>query len=148
MKNNKDAFTMIELIFVIVILGVLASIAIPKLGSVKITAGIAMARSDLAAIRSSIMSERQRSLVQGDASYITKLTPATTDNMLFTGDGAGRTLLTYGIKKGSSAGEWDINSDTQYEFNSGTQVTVFDYNTTTGLFSCTSGLNDCDALSN
>ena len=31
MKNNRTAFTMIELIFVIVILGILAAVAIPKL---------------------------------------------------------------------------------------------------------------------
>ena len=33
-KSNKSAFTMVELIFVIVIIGILASIAIPKLSGV------------------------------------------------------------------------------------------------------------------
>lgn len=148
MKNYKNAFTMIELIFVIIIIGILASMAISKLGSTKITVDIANARSDIAAIRSAIITERQRSLLRGSPSYISKLTPLITDTMLFTGDGAGRVLLTYGIKKGSGAGEWDINSDTQYEFNSGAQITVFDYNSTNGSFNCTNGVNDCDALSN
>lgn len=148
MKKTKNAFSMIELIFVIVIIGILASIAVPKFGSMKNTADLSTARSDVAAIRLAIMSERQRSLVQGNASYISKLTPTTTSTILFTGDGAGRTLLTYGIKEGTLAGDWTINSDTQYQYNSGTQVTVFDYNATSGMFNCTAGLNDCDSLAN
>lgn len=35
MKTNKSAFTMIELIFVIVILGILAAVAIPKLAATR-----------------------------------------------------------------------------------------------------------------
>ena len=35
MKNSRNAFTMIELIFVIVILGILAAVAIPKLAATR-----------------------------------------------------------------------------------------------------------------
>ena len=35
MQNSKNAFTMIELIFVIVILGILAAVAIPKLSATR-----------------------------------------------------------------------------------------------------------------
>jgi general secretion pathway protein G len=35
MKNHKNAFTMIELIFVIVILGILAAVAIPKFAATR-----------------------------------------------------------------------------------------------------------------
>lgn len=41
MKKSKNAFTMIELIFVIVILGILASVAIPKLAATRDDAKIA-----------------------------------------------------------------------------------------------------------
>ena len=41
MKNSKNAFTMIELIFVIVILGILAAVAIPKLAVTRNDAKIA-----------------------------------------------------------------------------------------------------------
>ncbi|NWF67264.1 MAG: type II secretion system protein, partial [Campylobacterales bacterium] len=41
----KHAFTMLELVFVIVVLGVLASIAIPRLGATRDDAQIAKAKS-------------------------------------------------------------------------------------------------------
>jgi len=56
MKNYKHAFTMIELIFVIVILGVLAAVAIPKLAATrddaevsKIAQNIMVGASEIAA---------------------------------------------------------------------------------------------------
>lgn len=60
---KRAAFTMIELIFVIVILGILAAVAIPKLAGVQDDAlvssentGIASARSGVAAIRGRLLS--------------------------------------------------------------------------------------------
>jgi len=41
MQNSKNAFTMIELIFVIVILGILAAVAIPKLSATRNDAKVA-----------------------------------------------------------------------------------------------------------
>lgn len=40
MQNSRNAFTMIELIFVIVILGILASVAIPKLAATRTDAEV------------------------------------------------------------------------------------------------------------
>ncbi len=40
MKNSSNAFTMIELIFVIVILGILAAVAIPKLAATRTDAEV------------------------------------------------------------------------------------------------------------
>ena len=48
MKNTKKAFTMIELIFVIVIIGILASVAIPKLAATRDDAKVSTSLSDLA----------------------------------------------------------------------------------------------------
>ncbi len=147
MKHKKSAFTMIELIFVMVILGVLATVALPRFGGVKNTSDLAKAKSDVVAIRSAIMTERQSSLVRGTSDYIPKLTPTVASNILFTGDGAGRTLLSYGIRKGTGAGDWNIVNDTNYTFNSGTQTTTFSYDSDTGLFTCAAGVGDCDKLS-
>ena len=56
---KRKAFTMIELVFVIVVIGILAAIAIPKFAATRDDAQIAKGRSDVAAIRAAIVSERQ-----------------------------------------------------------------------------------------
>lgn len=150
MINNKSAFTMVELIFVIIILGILATVAIPKFTGMQNTAQLSNARSDVAAIRSAIMTERQRSLVKGDSTYISSLTPLATSAILFSGNGT-RKLLSYGIQAGTGAGGWSINDFVAhtYDFNSGSKTTTFTYVPTTGIFNCIpASSNDCDALAN
>jgi len=153
MKNSKHAFTMIELIFVVIIIGILASMAVTKLGSMKNTADIANARADVAAIRSAIFSERQRSLVRGNTGgslYIPKLSAnfSTNPTTLFTGNGS-RTLLTYGMKAGTGAGDWEMTADNNYTYHSDSKTTLFSYDATTGKFDCTPApTNDCNATAN
>ncbi|MBU0581339.1 MAG: type II secretion system GspH family protein [Candidatus Margulisbacteria bacterium] len=53
---NKNAFTMIELIFVIVILGILAAIAIPKLTATRDESLIVRELSDLKTAKMDVMS--------------------------------------------------------------------------------------------
>ncbi|NLN00193.1 MAG: prepilin-type N-terminal cleavage/methylation domain-containing protein, partial [Campylobacteraceae bacterium] len=47
----RKAFTMVELVFVIVILGILAAVAIPRLAASRDDASLVKAKSDLSAIR-------------------------------------------------------------------------------------------------
>ncbi|MSN96025.1 prepilin-type N-terminal cleavage/methylation domain-containing protein [Campylobacter sp. FMV-PI01] len=62
----KKAFTMIELIFVIVILGILAGIGIPKLAVTRDDAMIAKLRADIASIRSGIAHEKGRHMIEAN----------------------------------------------------------------------------------
>jgi len=94
---KRAAFTMIELIFVIVILGILAAVAIPKLAGVQDDAlvssektGIASARSGTAAIRGRALSRPGQQITisitaitgtQGTITYDTNTTPGNPDSV-------------------------------------------------------------------
>lgn len=68
MKNLK-AFTMIELIFVIVVLGILAGVAVPKLAATRDDATIAKMRGDIAAIRSGLSLVRSENMMRGVSTW-------------------------------------------------------------------------------
>ena len=70
MRNNR-AFTMIEVIFVIVVIGILAGVAIPKFAATRDDAEIAKARAAVGAMRSAIATERQKRILKGDFTAIT-----------------------------------------------------------------------------
>ena len=133
----KNAFTMIELIFVIVILGILSAVALPKFSGMGTEAHIAKARSDISSIRSSILTERQSRLIKGDSSWISGLSQNQTT--LFDGNDSDHTLLQYGIASGTTDGKWE-NTDgdpyKEYKFHIDNLDIVFDYNSTTGRFDC------------
>jgi len=136
---------MIELVFVIVVIGILATIAIPRLAATRDDAQIAKARSDIAAIRAAIVSERQSRLLQGNSSYINQLHVGIAGNKttLFDSNGsADVTLLQYGITtQNESDGHWDdtvaqVNGRWTYVFRLfGTDIN-FVYNRTRGTFDC------------
>jgi len=143
--NSSKAFTMIELIFVIVILGILATVALPKFGNTRELADIAKGRADIATIRTAIVNERQTRLILGDPSYIDKLSTGVAGDKLFTGNGAGRVLLTYGITAGTGSGDWARTNDTTYTYKVGSAATTFTYTPATGLFTCVASV-DCNKL--
>ena len=62
----RRGFTMIELIFVIVIIGILAGIAVPKLAATRDDAIVTQGKSDVAAIRTALATERQKRILRGD----------------------------------------------------------------------------------
>lgn len=141
---KRTAFTMIELVFVIVILGILAAIAIPKMAATRDDAQIAKGRSDVAAIRAAIVSERQGRLLQGQSSYITALDGVSSN--LFDGPDANHTLLQYGIAPQDANGHWR-KANGKYIFKVLNVDNEFTYNSADGTFSCTSGTY-CGKLTN
>lgn len=142
MKFSR-AFTVIELIFVIVVLGILASVALPKFGKTREMADIAKGRGDVATIRSAIANKRQSSVILGSASYPTA---AELDaGGLFGG------VLMYPMSESTASGNWDnpgANGDGVYNYYVGSTPTQFDYNASNGNFGCTdTAANHCNELS-
>jgi general secretion pathway protein G len=131
----KHAFTVIELIFVIVILGILSAVALPKFAKNKEMADIGKGKADVATIRAAIINERQKRILKGDNSWISKLSSSNTT--LFTGDGTNE-LLKYGITSSASAGHWSVTANTNdykhYTYMIGTTACKFVYNATDGSF--------------
>ncbi len=147
MKNfEKTAFTMVELVFVIVILGILAAIAIPKFATTRVDAQIAKGRSDISSIRSAIVTERQSRIIKGDSSWISALSGASTN--LFDGNDTNHTLLMYGLTSSSASGQWS-GTDPNYTFKVGSSDCGFHYNSSNGKFDLnTSQASICDKLVN
>jgi general secretion pathway protein G len=86
----RRGFSMVELVFVIVIIGILAGVAIPKFAATRDDAVITQGRSDVAAIRTAISTERQKRILRGDYN-------ATYDV---------ESLLNYGLSN-----RWTVNGD-------------------------------------
>jgi general secretion pathway protein G len=61
----KKAFTMIELVFVIVVIGILSAIAVPKFAATRDDAVITKARTTIASVRSAISTKRQKNILRG-----------------------------------------------------------------------------------
>ena len=83
MEFNKNhlGFTMIELIMVIVIVGILAAVAIPKFAMNRDDAIITNAKTVISSIRSALATEKQRRVLSGNFTPITTLSSATWYNV-------------------------------------------------------------------
>jgi general secretion pathway protein G len=132
---------MIELVFVIVVLGILAAIAIPRFAASRDDAQVAKGRSDIAAVRAAIVSERQTRLLSGDTRYIDKLHSSTAT--LFDGNGSSK-LLQYGIAVGNANGHWNSPSCSgtnptsvcTYVYTVMGENVTFTYSQANGTFDC------------
>jgi general secretion pathway protein G len=143
MKTSKNAFTMIEIVFVIVVLAILASVAIPRFSATRVDAQITKGRADVASIRLAIVNERQRRLIKGDSAWITQLHGLNT-GYYFDGVDANHTLLMYGIKAEDKNGHWHGQSGLTYKFKLEDADNVFTYDPNNGTFLCTSGTRCSD----
>jgi general secretion pathway protein G len=145
MKNSKNAFTMVELVFVIVVLGILAAIAVPKMAATRDDAQITKGRADISSIRSAIVTERQTRLIKGDSTFINQLHSSATS--LFDSNGTvGIELLMYGITPENKDGHWHItgtpcsgttpNTVCTYYFKVLGADNNFTYSQANGTFNC------------
>lgn len=119
MLLNRRAFTMIELIFVIVIISILATVALPKLSISRDDALIVNGKATLAAVRAAITTERQKRVLRGDFTNITDLSSSGSGQIFttFNADNRGvqSEVLAYPLKSGTSPGMWQ-KSGSNYTF--------------------------------
>jgi prepilin-type N-terminal cleavage/methylation domain-containing protein len=70
-RTGQSGFTLIELVIVIVILGILAAVAIPKYEDMREQARVATLKGELGSIRSAIAIQYSRNALNGGAAFPT-----------------------------------------------------------------------------
>jgi general secretion pathway protein G len=137
----KSAFTMIELVFVIVILGILAAVAIPKMWVTRDDAIIVKLKTQVSTIQAAISSKYTKLILEGNNSC-PNLENDPNDDKLFEG------ILNNPIYKNSSSLKWDGNgTDYNATYNSSVVKFKYDNNPDNGCkFYCdsASGEFSCD----
>ena len=149
---------MLELIFIIVIIGVLSAIAIPKFALNRDDAIVSKAKSTLSAVRSSIATERQKRILRGKFTPITQLSEKEGDSVSLFNAFDGNTslpVLEYSpisCKSSGYDGCWEIlqlgsNSDeAEYAFNLPTVGTAIKFKLQKNKFNCISDDKLCSKL--
>ena len=130
MSSSRKAFTMIELVFVIVVIGILSAIAIPKFAATRDDAVITRARETIASVRSALTTEHQKQVLRGVFADIN----ASTVGNDFSG------VLQYKPKlcSASKCGGWSFDTSTKkYTFHGPTGDVVFKLES--NRFNCKSG---------
>ena len=136
---------MLELTFVIVIIGILSAIAIPRFAATRDDATVTKARTTVSSVRNAVAAERQKRILRGD------FTRPIVDLALTNGynqpifdfyDGnntAGNEVLSYPLRSCMAAGAegcWVSNADTTYSYvmPGGSQTVPFILNN--NIFTC------------
>ena len=70
-SRSKKAFTMLELVFILVILGILAAVAIPKISATRDDAKLVALKSDINTIKTALPAHF---LAQGQGTFLTAVT--------------------------------------------------------------------------
>ena len=152
MKNlkSKSAFTMIELVFVIVVIGILASVAIPRFSATRDDAEVTNARVTVSSVRSSLSMERQKRILRGDFNKIVAVGGTTTGVFGNFDDNTSQPMvLEYSVPSSTASGHWSVSgtgATTEYKFNSGAAKNPI-FVVTNGRFICKTG-SDCSVLLN
>lgn len=109
--KTRHAFTIVELVMVIVIIGLLAAVVIPRFGDIRTEAQGAAEQGTVAAVRTGIKLAHMTSLAQGSDTYPTNLDSASA--------GVGsetNKLFTNVIEDGIADSNWRKVDSTTYEY--------------------------------
>lgn len=149
---RKNAFTVLEVILVLIIMGILASFVLPKFSLSKKNAQQSKARSDIAAIRMGILLKRNKSLLSGNLGFSKTLdnSPSDSDNQPLFGDG----VLAYPIYSVSLSNEnkksysWSKLDSKRYrlwieKIEDNFLFVDFTYNDGNGTFDCAVEYENC-----
>jgi len=149
----KRAFTMIELVFVIVIIGILAAVAVPRLAATRDDAVITKARTTVATIRNALAMQRQKRILRGEFSKIIAVGDTTNvfgnfyDGNLTSPNDTGISVLDYPImSEPNTKDKWSFIPPNKYDFNSTLGDVIFEV--INGRFECniTINANGCTQL--
>jgi general secretion pathway protein G len=113
--KNRKAFTMLELVFVIVIIGVLSAIAIPKFAATANLAQMSKGKSVLAMVRSALATEKQKNILKGTYA---DLVIHNKSGRIFTSftDSNGSRILDNDLPRCTDLGCWNVDSLGTYTF--------------------------------
>ena len=142
--KTQKAFTMVEMIFVIVVIGILSAIAIPKFTTTAVSAYDSKAASTLATARSALATERQKRILRGDFAAITSLGNVFT-TFSAAADGSTPSVMDYPPKVCSSGEKncWS-NDGTTYTYTFADSGSA-EFTLANNKLSCASG-SDCSRL--
>ncbi len=135
----KNAFTMLEMIFVIVVIGILSAIAIPKFAATRDDAHVAKARSTVASIRSGLATQRTNRIMRGLDPFPEHLD----DGGTAAGEELFDNVLDYPVRSSGDSGHWIKTGDDTYRFN--TTNTIFTYDSDEGTFDCDHDKPECSS---
>ena len=145
---------MIEVVFAIVIIGILAAIAIPRLAATRDDAVLVKGKSQVASIRSGIALQRSLRLMQGQSQNPEKLDDAAINTagvalFYFSDDNASNILETPIISRDAPGGWMKTTAASPFGYTfrlDNTASVSFTYNASTGVFGCDNTNANCQAL--
>lgn len=120
---------MIELIFVVIIIGILAAISIPKIIVTRDDAIIAKTKTQISAIQSSVLNIYATNILSGNFEY-PKLNKDNDDKLF------GNVLQSGVLPSASDKYGWVGSGENKFKFYLGKRSTIFAYDISKGSFEC------------